>query len=147
MANSRQVRVWGLVAATAASRGMPVSAADACAAVVTAVEVSGAWLTAAVGWDAGHVMDVTDGTSEVLAELELTLGEGPSRDAIDSGGPALASDLSTGGGSALAGFCSGGTAGRGGSSLCVPAADRRDPGGCHGTVPGSPRPAERLPSG
>jgi ANTAR domain len=31
----------------------------------------------------------------MLAELELTLGEGPSRDAIDSGGLVLASDLST----------------------------------------------------
>jgi hypothetical protein len=72
-----------------------VSAADACAAVVAAVEVSGAWLTAAVAGDAGHVLDVTDGTGEVLAELELTLGEGPSPDAFDSGGPVLASDLST----------------------------------------------------
>jgi hypothetical protein len=95
MTGSRQVRVWGLVAATAASRRRPVSAADACAAVVAAVEVSGAWLTAALGRDASHVIDVTDGTGEVLAELELTLGEGPSRDAIDSGGPVLASDLST----------------------------------------------------
>jgi hypothetical protein len=97
MTGSRQVRVWGLVAATAARRGSPVSAADACAAVVAAVEVSGAWLTVGVTGAAGHVMDVTDGTGEVLAELGLTLGEGPSRDAIDSGGPVLASDLSTAG--------------------------------------------------
>ncbi len=95
MTGSRQVRVWGLVAATAASRGRHVSAADACAAVVATVGVSGAWLTAAAGGYAGHVIDVTDGLGEVLAELELTLGEGPSRDAIVSGGPVLASDLST----------------------------------------------------
>jgi ANTAR domain len=95
MTTSRQGRVWGLIAATAASRGRPVSAADACAAVVAAVQVSGAWLTAAAGGDAGHVLDVTDGTAEVLAELELTLGEGPSLDASASGGPVLASDLST----------------------------------------------------
>jgi ANTAR domain len=95
MTASRQARVWGLVAASAAGRGRPVSVADACAAVVAAVEVSGAWLTAAVAGDAGHVLDVTDGTGEVLAELELTLGEGPSPDAFDSGGPVLASDLST----------------------------------------------------
>jgi hypothetical protein len=37
-------------------------------------------------------MCVTDGVSEHLAELELTLGEGPGRDAAASGGPALASD-------------------------------------------------------
>ncbi len=95
MTGSRQVRVWSLVAAAAASRGRPVSAADACAAVVAAVEVSGAWLTVGVAGAAGHVMDVTDGTGEVLAELGLTLGEGPSRDAVDSGGPVLASDLTT----------------------------------------------------
>jgi ANTAR domain len=95
MTGSRQVRVWGLVAATAASRGRPVSAADACAAVVAAAGVSGAWLNATADGDAGHLMEVTGGTGEVLAELELTLGEGPSRDAIDSGGPVLVSDLST----------------------------------------------------
>jgi ANTAR domain/GAF domain len=95
MTASRQVRVWGLVAAAAASRGRPVSAADACAAAVAAVDVSGAWLTAADLRDASHLINVTDATGEVLAELELTLGEGPSRDAIDSGGPVLASDLST----------------------------------------------------
>jgi hypothetical protein len=95
MTSSRQVRVWSLVAATAASRGRPVSASDACAAVVAAVEVSGAWLTAAARGDPSHLMDVTDGTGEVLAELELTLGEGPSLDAINFGGPVLASDLGT----------------------------------------------------
>jgi hypothetical protein len=58
MTGSRQARVWGLVAASAASRSRPVSAADACAAVVPAVEVSGAWLMAAVAGDAGHVLDV-----------------------------------------------------------------------------------------
>ena len=39
-------------------------------------------------------MRVTDDVSEQLAELELTLGEGPCRDASTSGGPMLASDLS-----------------------------------------------------
>ena len=38
-------------------------------------------------------MQVTDELSELLAELELTLGEGPSRDAAAAGGPVLASDL------------------------------------------------------
>ncbi len=85
--------MWGLVAAQAASRGGPVEAADACAAAVAAVGVTGAWLSAASAGDAGHLMRVTDGVSERLAELELTLGEGPSLDAAASGGPVLASDL------------------------------------------------------
>ena len=70
-----------------------MSAADACAAVVAAVEVTGAWLSAASDAEAGHLMRVTDEVSEQLAELQLTLGEGPSLDAAASGGPVLASDL------------------------------------------------------
>jgi hypothetical protein len=57
------------------------------------VGVTGAWLTAARNVEAGHLMRVTDGVSEQLAELQLTLGEGPSLDAAASGGPVLASDL------------------------------------------------------
>ena len=38
-------------------------------------------------------MRVTDEVSEQLAELHLTLGEGPCLEAAASGGPVLASDL------------------------------------------------------
>ena len=93
MAGSRPGRIWGLVAGQAAGRGGRVSAADACTAAVAAVEVTGAWLSAASGAEAGHLMRVTDAVSEQLAELQLTLGEGPSIDASASGGPVLASDL------------------------------------------------------
>jgi hypothetical protein len=40
-------------------------------------------------------MLVTDEVSERLAELEVTLGEGPYRNVSASGGPVLASDLAT----------------------------------------------------
>jgi hypothetical protein len=60
---------------------------------VAAVQVSGAWLSAATGAETGHLMQVTDDVSEQLAELQLTLGEGPCTDASASGGPVLASDL------------------------------------------------------
>ena len=93
MADSRPGRIWGLVAGQAAIRGGCVSAADACAAAVAAVGVTGAWLSAARGADPGHLMRVTDAVSEQVAELQLTLGEGPSLDASASGGPVLASDL------------------------------------------------------
>jgi len=73
-----------------------VSAGDVCAAAIAAVEVTGAWLSAASGDGAGHLMWVTDEVSEQLAELQLTLGEGPCWDASASGGPVLASDLATG---------------------------------------------------
>ena len=93
MTDSRPARIWSLVAAQAARHGGPVSAADACVAAVAAVEVTGAWLIAARGAEAGHLMRVTDKPSELLAELQVTLGEGPDLDAAASGGPVLASDL------------------------------------------------------
>ncbi len=96
MTGSRPGRIWGLVARQAASRGGRVSAADVCAAAVAAVEVTGAWLSAARGAEAGHLMRITDEVSGQLAELQLTLGEGPCQDACASGGPVLASDLATG---------------------------------------------------
>jgi hypothetical protein len=90
---SRSGRVWGLIADQAALRGGPVSAADACAAAVAAVQVTGAWLSAARGAEAGYLIEATDATSERLAELALTLGEGPSQDVVTTGAPVLASDL------------------------------------------------------
>jgi hypothetical protein len=93
MTGSQPGRVWGLVARQAATRGGRVSAGDACAAAVVAIEVTGARLTAARGAQAGHLMRATDEVSEQLAELQLTLGEGPCRDASTSSGPVLASDL------------------------------------------------------
>jgi hypothetical protein len=96
MTASRAGRIWGLVARQAARRGGRVSAGDACAAAVAAVDVTGGWLTAASDGEAGHLMRVTDAVSEQLAELELTLGEGPSLDTAVSGGPVLASDVGAG---------------------------------------------------
>ena len=86
-------RVWGLVAEHAAARGGRVSAADVCAAAVPGAGVTGAWLSAARAGQAGHLVQVTDEVGRQLAELQLTLGEGPLLDASASGGPALASDL------------------------------------------------------
>jgi hypothetical protein len=91
--DSRLGRIWGLVAEQAAGHGGHVSAGDVCAAAVAGVQVTGAWLSAASGRNAGHLMRVTDDVSRRLTELELTLGEGPSLDASASSGPALASDL------------------------------------------------------
>ncbi len=96
MTGSRPGRVWGLVASQAAGRGGRVSDADVCAAAVAAVEVTGAWLSAARGAEAGHLMRVSDEVGEQLAELHLTLGQGPCLDAAASGGPVLASDLAGG---------------------------------------------------
>jgi hypothetical protein len=92
----RRGRVWGLIAQQAAARGGRVSAADVCAAVVPGIRVTGAWLSAAVDAQAGHLMQATDEVARQLADLQLTLGEGPLFDASASNGPVLASDLGDG---------------------------------------------------
>ncbi len=60
---------------------------------MAAVGVTGAWLSTAGSENVSHLMRVTDAVGEQLAEIQLTLGEGPSLDAAASGGPVLASDL------------------------------------------------------
>jgi hypothetical protein len=86
MPAQRSARIWNLVAAAAAGRGEAVSAVDVCAASLAAVQVSGAGLTAAVRAGSGHLMCATDEVSEQLAELQLTLGEGPTPDAAAAAG-------------------------------------------------------------
>ena len=89
----RAALLWGLVAEEAARRGGQVAAADVCAAVVAALPVSGAWVMAQGTAGAGHLMCVTDEVGEQLAELQMTLGEGPCLDVLTSGAPVLVSDL------------------------------------------------------
>ena len=89
----RPARIWSLIAEQSASHGGPVSAADACVAAATAVAVTGGWLSAGQGPQPGHLIHATDGVSERLAELQLTLGEGPMPDVYATGAPVLASDL------------------------------------------------------
>jgi len=96
MAESRAGRIWRLVARQAGSDGGRPTVAHACAAAMPAVDVSGAWVTAASPPGPNHVMCVTGQVSEQLAELQVTLGEGPCQDVAGTGGPVLASDLGAG---------------------------------------------------
>jgi hypothetical protein len=93
MSDSRRVAIWDLVAAHAAARDQPVTIADVCAVAVSAAQVSGAWVIAASDGGPGFVMCVSDPVSERLAELQLTVGEGPCHDVLTTGAPVLASDL------------------------------------------------------
>lgn len=93
MTDTRREAVWGLVAAHAAAQDRRVSVADVCAVAVSSVQVSGAWVTAASDRGRDFAMCVSDPVSEQLAELQLMLGEGPCRDVLAAGAPALASDL------------------------------------------------------
>ena len=93
MTDSRAVLVWGQVAAHAAVHGQRPSVADVCAVAVSSAQLSGAWVVAARGGDPDFVMCVTGPVSEQLAELQLTLGEGPCHDVMASAAPVLAGDL------------------------------------------------------
>jgi ANTAR domain/GAF domain len=93
MNGSRRVAVWDLVAAHAAARGQWVTMADVCAVAVSSAQVSGAWVIAASGGGPDFVMCVSDPVSERLAELQLTVGEGPCHDVLATGAPVLARDL------------------------------------------------------
>jgi ANTAR domain/GAF domain len=93
VAESRAVVLWGLVAAQAAAGGRRASVADVCAVAVAAAGVSGAWVTASGGGSPDFVLSVTGPAGERLAELQLTLGEGPCHDVLAAGAPALAADL------------------------------------------------------
>lgn len=93
MTDSRAVALWGQVAAHAAGQGRRASVADVCAVAVSSAELGGGWLAAAHGGDPGFVMCVTGLVGEQLAELQLTLGEGPCHDVLASAAPVLAADL------------------------------------------------------
>lgn len=96
MTADRAALVWGLVAERAAQRRGQVAAVDVCAAAVEALAVSGAWVIAQGAPGAGHIMCVTDEVGEQLAELQITLGEGPCLEVVASGAPVLVSDLDDG---------------------------------------------------
>jgi hypothetical protein len=93
---SRVARAWKLVFAQAASRPGRASVADVCTAAAASLNVSGAWVTARDRIHSGQAMCATDVVSESLAEVQITLGEGPCHDAAVSGVPVLAADLTDG---------------------------------------------------
>jgi ANTAR domain len=96
MPESRRIPLWGAVAAHATAHDRRASVADVCAVAVSAAQASGAWVTAASSRGPDFVMSVTGPVSEQLAEVQLTLGEGPCHDVLNIAAPVLASDLGDG---------------------------------------------------
>jgi hypothetical protein len=92
----RRLEMWGELAAHAARRGAHVSLADVSAVAAAAANLSGAWVAAARGEEPAFLMCATDPVGEQLAELQLTLGEGPCHDVLVLAAPVLASDLADG---------------------------------------------------
>jgi hypothetical protein len=85
--------LWGELAAYAVARGAHVSLADVCALAAGSGQLSGAWVTASAAEVPAVLVYVTDPVCEQLAELQLTLGEGPCRDVLASAAPVLSADL------------------------------------------------------
>lgn len=90
---SRMARIRVLVAEHAARRGGRVGVLDVCTAAVAVLPVQGAGVSARSPTTAGHPLCSTDHVSELLEELQLTLGEGPCVDAHVEGAAVLAPDL------------------------------------------------------
>jgi ANTAR domain len=93
VADSRAAGLWGHIAAHAAAQNRSVSATDICAVAVSSARLSGAWVVASRGSGPDFVMGVAGPVSEQLAELQLTLGEGPCHDVLASAAPVLAGHL------------------------------------------------------
>lgn len=90
MNTDRRMRLWSQVVAHA--HGEPVAVEHVCAAAMSATGVDGAAVTVVLGAAPREAVYASDETASELAELALTLGEGPGVDAVD-GGPALVTDL------------------------------------------------------
>jgi hypothetical protein len=93
MSDARAVVLWGQVAAHAAAHGRAVTVADVCAVAAGSAQLTGAWLAAARGGEPDFLMCATGLADEQLAELQLTLGEGPCHDVLASAAPVLVADL------------------------------------------------------
>jgi hypothetical protein len=91
--SSRADAIWGRLVAHAAMTGAPVAIADVCAVAARSDHLSGAWVAAARNGEPDMLICVTDPVSERLAELQLTLGEGPCHDVLTLAAPVLAADL------------------------------------------------------
>ena len=90
MSTDRRLRLWELVVEHA--RGKPATVEDVCAVMVTTVGVDGAAVTVLLSAGARETLYASDPVASDLAELALTLGEGPSVEA-GVGSPALVADL------------------------------------------------------
>jgi hypothetical protein len=86
-----QVQAW--VAERAASHGVPVSVRVLCETAVSRLGVGGATLTMGTSRGWSETRCSVDVLGERLAELQITVGEGPCEDSWRTGGPVLASDL------------------------------------------------------
>ena len=90
MSTDRRVRLWRLVVEQA--HGGPVTIRHVCAAMVAVAAVDGVAVTVTLPAGPRETVYASSRTATDLAELALTVGEGPSL-AAAGGGPVLVADL------------------------------------------------------
>jgi hypothetical protein len=90
MSADRRIRLWRLVVEHA--HGESVTVEHVCVAAMSAVGVDGAAVAVALSVIPREMVYASGAVAAEVEELALTLGEGPSVDAI-SGGPVLVADL------------------------------------------------------
>lgn len=92
VAGDRKVRVWGWIAAAHDGDG-PVSVAAVCRAAVLRLGVDGASVAAVSGVIGREPLFASDELSDLLEELQFTIGEGPAAGEFRLGAPVLVADL------------------------------------------------------
>lgn len=94
MDGDRAMRVWTATALCARREQTTPGPQHACLAAVDAVAASGADLLLASGVSGIEQVYVTGSGARDASDLQITLGQGPGFEALDSGRPVLVSDLS-----------------------------------------------------
>ncbi len=89
----RQERVREWITQRAEELGVPVSPEVLCDTAVTRLEVSGVAVVVDTSRGWSDLRNSTDRLGGLLAELQVTVGEGPCIDATRTGGPILVADL------------------------------------------------------
>lgn len=95
MHRANVVRIWSSLASRARDEAGPVSPNLACSACAGELGVSGASLLLTTGLSRLELASTTSQRVRELEELQAKVGEGPGIDALESGWPILAEDLTS----------------------------------------------------
>jgi hypothetical protein len=87
------MQVWGAITAHATARGVPVSLHVLCETAIARLPVTGVAVAIPGGFLASELICVTDPLSRRLEELQLTIGEGPTLEALAASRSILVQDL------------------------------------------------------
>jgi hypothetical protein len=95
MQADRHVQVAAAISDLAGTEGVPVAFSHVCRACVSWLDIDGASLCLAGDLGPAEPMYATDAVGAHVAELEITLGEGPGVEALTTANAVLAGDLTS----------------------------------------------------